>query len=499
MRPGELFVTAPGFLPSLDDDETLFSWGARYHRRSGNAHPRDSSRILYGDENAGSRYDLPSHVNNLVNSTAGLTGAADSLILRHTIFGALAKVLDPKTTTEALSMMRGASIYGLKGKLGLLTSGLGADHPLKGCHRCIEEDMATGSGARWRVEHQWPSVWVCRHHRVALSQVLASALTRKPRPWLLPDGVSRDDWIELPPLNDNQMERLSRFATLTAGIAEMSERSLDLSLLRLTYFLGANARGFIVTSDGSVRFNAMLEALKARSADLLEVPGWKFLSQLETTHGGLLGLLMRRVPGNRHLAKHIALIDFLFDSFEQFSACYHSVVSSAGKGKLDDLIRELYSTREQVINLVQKEGLSINKAATQVGVHTALALRWIKREGVSYRARPRVLDREIKAKLLKMLRAGRTREEIVEKLAIKKNWLRTFLSDHPAIRDRWLQKINSIRRDVYRETFLELMRTNLGVPMRRIKAIPGNGFTWLYNHDREWLIAHLPAMTRSDS
>lgn len=499
MRPGELFVTAPGFLPSLDDDETLFSWGARYHRRSGNAHPRDSSRILYGDETAGSRHDLPSHVGNLVDRTAGLVGTGESLILRHTIFGAFAKFLDPETITEALSMMHGPSIYGLKGKLGLLTSGLGADHPLKGCHQCIEEDMATGSGARWRVEHQWPSVWVCRRHGAALSQVLATALTRKPRPWLLPDSVSRDDWIEFPPLNDYQLERLSRLATLTAGIAEMSERSLDLSLLRLTYFFGGNARGFIVTSDGSVRFKAMLEALKVRSADLLEVPGWEFLSQLKTTHGGLLGLLMRRVPGNHHLAKHVALIDFLFDSFEQFSACYHSVVSSAENGTIDDRIYELHSTREQIINLVQIEGLSINKAAAQVGVHTALAVRWIKREGIPYQARPRVLDRELKAKLLWMLRAGRTREEIVENLAIKKSWLRAFLADHLAIRDRWLQKLTSIRRNVYRETFLELMRANVGVPIRRIKAMPGNGFTWLYNHDREWLMAHLPTMPESEA
>jgi transposase len=207
---------------------------------------------------------------------------------------------------------------------------------------------------------------------------------------------------------------------------------------------------------------------------------------------------MRRFPGNHHLVKHLALIDFLFDSFEQFNACYSSVASSAASGQLDNRLMELHSTREQIFHLVQVDGQSINKAAAQVGVQTAQAVKWVKRVGISYQTRARVLDRGRKAKLLRMLRAGKSRDEIEESLSIKKSWLRAFLASQPAIRAQWLEKLTAARRDKYRKGFVELMRANTGVPMRRIKAIPGNGFSWLYNHDRDWLVSQLPVLPNSD-
>lgn len=491
MECAELFDTVPSFLPVLEADETIFSWGGRYHRRSGNARAEDSSRILFGDAKAGLRHDFPSHVGRLAD-VIGQNIAGRDLVLDHTIFGVLAKFLDVATVEEAVTMMLGQSVSGLKHRLGLLKSGAGASHPLKACRECVAIDRGAESGPIWRIEHQWPTVWVCRRHEGPLAWIDTEGRTKDRKRWLLPDGVSRDEWIDLPSVADGQLAHLHRIATLTSKIAMANEVSFDSTHLRLTYLLGANDLGFVVTSDGSVRFKETLTAVRAWSSDLVTLPGWGFLMQAENPHGGFVGLLLRQYRGNHHISKHLALIDFLFGTFENFIAMYQTVTAAADAGTLEELRATLRSTRIRVLSSVKADGLSINQAATNAGVQPAQAVEWVKDAGIPYKARPRVLNAERKGNLLRMLRAGRSRDDIAARIGVKKSWLRAFLADNNELRERWLAKVEASRRDSYRKNFLRLVATHVGVPTKRIKAIPGNGFSWLYNHDRAWLMANLP-------
>ncbi len=165
---GHLFDSVPAFLPDLEDNETLFSWAGRYHRRSGNARIQETSRALFGDSAAGLHHDFPSHVTHLAKCF-GTANIGEQLVFKHTIFGAIAKFLDRKTVLSSLSMMLGPSVTGLKQKIGLLKGGVGAANPLKACWECIAADTQTSSGPIWHLEHQWPSVLVCRKHWLPLT------------------------------------------------------------------------------------------------------------------------------------------------------------------------------------------------------------------------------------------------------------------------------------------------------------------------------------------
>jgi hypothetical protein len=98
-----------------------------------------------------------------------------------------------------------------------------------------------------------------------------------------------------------------------------------------------------------------------------------------------------------------------------------------------------------------------------------------------------------------MLNEGKDRDEIVDTLGVKKSWLRAFLAGNTEVRDRWVSSNLERRRDTYREHFLELVRIHAGVPIKTVRSIPGNGVTWLYNNDREWLVAHLPMVQQARS
>lgn len=38
-----------------------------------------------------------------------------------------------------------------------------------------------------------------------------------------------------------------------------------------------------------------------------------------------------------------------------------------------------------------------------------------------------------------------------------------------------------------------------GRTLREIRAVPGGGYTWLYRHDRKWLIENLPFLGSAGS
>jgi hypothetical protein len=494
MEEGNLFDHEPSFLPILEEDETLYSWGARYHRRSGNARASDSSRILFGAPTAWRHHDFPSHIGHLIGRI-GQELDAEKLVFEHTIFGATAKFLDPESTGMAKALMLGTSVTGLKQKLGLLKSGVGATFPLKACRECMVEDLESPIGSRWHLEHQWPTSWSCSRHGQPLIQISPIFASSERCGWLLPDTVAKENWIEFSTLSDTQLDHLVRFTALTAGIVSLPMQNLGSSLLRMTYLLGASRKGFVVTSDGSVRFRQLVDAVKAKFLELEDLPMWGFIQQTKAMHGGFVGLLMRQYRGNHHIAKHIPLIDFLFGSFEKFHETYVQVLSATTTEQIDELSAELHETRDQVLHMVRDENISVTSAASRVGVRASQALLWVKKAGISYNARPRVLCQEREEQLISMLKAGQSWNEIVEQLGIKKSWLRAFLAANVQIRRDWSAKHAIVMRNEYREHLLALLRDHPGVPLKRIKSIPGNGFSWLYRNDPQWLASNLPLMS----
>jgi transposase len=203
---------------------------------------------------------------------------------------------------------------------------------------------------------------------------------------------------------------------------------------------------------------------------------------------------MRQYRGNHHIAKHIPLIDFLFGSFEKFQEMYEQVLRATTANQLDDLSAELHETRDQVLQMVRDEKVSITSAASRIGVGVSQALLWVKKAGIPYNARPRVLSQEREDQLITMLKAGRCWDSIIEQLGVKRSWLRAFLAVNVDIREDWTAKHAIVSRDKYREHLLLLLREHPGVPLKRIKAMPGNGFSWLYRNDPQWLAANLPLM-----
>jgi hypothetical protein len=93
-----------------------------------------------------------------------------------------------------------------------------------------------------------------------------------------------------------------------------------------------------------------------------------------------------------------------------------------------------------------------------------------------------------------MISQGLSRVEILQESGIKKSLLKDLMARNPALRDAWRIKDFERRRDEYRVNFLKLIKNLRGIPIKTIRKLPGNGVSWLYRNDRDWLIAHQPSM-----
>lgn len=493
-RLPELFGAYEAPLPQAFDGELLYSWCARFHRLSGNSRPKTTSRMLFGDPVEGFRHDLPGRVDHFAQVTQGHLGTTAEMIRERTQYALHAPFLDENTRKVVIEAMQGRDRAAISRHLGLSRSGLATAAPLKACLVCLEEDRTAGRIGWWRMEHQWPTTYVCLEHRCRLNIQAMDSPKKLPHDWYLPSELRAGQWEVAPTLGQQQVKRLAHIARWARRFLQRQEITLDATLLRHVYLLQAKAHGWLAM-DGSLRFAALRNAFVEAHRGLETLQRWQFLGSVETVNGGILGPLLRSYPGRRHPLKHVLLMAFLFEHAEEFYELYQRCRAIAEVEGGRGLERQLTDKQVRLIEMVKIEGKSVNASCLELEIPTTQGLKVLKKVGVAHHQRPRVAS-EIKAALEELLRAGASREEIVKRLQIRRAYIKDYLVALPELRAKWEKVLAAERAARYREHFLKVLDDNPGTPIKRIRHISGNGFEWLYRNDREWLIEHLPGIWR---
>lgn len=178
-------------------DETLFSWCSRYHYLAVNGLASATCLQLFGRRRQGVAHDLPSGITELAERARGSLGTASDIIRDRTILSFYAPFRSTELIADAVRRISGDGIDALKYRLGLLTSGLGAAHPLKTCASCMRDDRERFRVAYWHRVHQLPSTWFCPIHA---EQLLVSPLKLNQRArfqWVLPQDAWLAEWRQL--------------------------------------------------------------------------------------------------------------------------------------------------------------------------------------------------------------------------------------------------------------------------------------------------------------
>lgn len=485
------------FLPGLRSDETLYSWVARYHVLSSNACSRTTSRQLFGNPRAALRTDFPVQLDALVERTAGAFGGAAQIAHQHSAFGAFAPFLGVGLFGKVSQAMRAGDSFAIGRMMGLITSRIGTPAPLKSCAACADEDVRSHCVAHWRVEQQLPGARICPKHGVLLRVATEAAHLRARRQQLLlPHMLNADEWGELPRVCSSVMDVLQRVEFWGRALWAKSEqevRFFETEVLRDTYVRQAAREGWS-GGDGRLMFRPMCHELRSRFAGLEAVPGFEFIAAAHGVTGGFVGSLLRQYLGRQHPVKHLLLLAFLFESPEAFLAAYDETAKIAAAERRTLLTEERAGLTRQLKALVQGQGLSVSRAADELGMTVKLAIRCLQRAKVPYGTRPRVVGTDREKKIELMLSRGEDSHVVASSLAIRRNFIKDYLAARPELRELWRQRYFERKRDAYRQGFLTTLAENPGVPIKKIRRLPNNGFQWLYNNDRAWLVENLPGL-----
>lgn len=492
---GELFDSRLTVLPAMLPSETLYSWCARYHRLTGNRLAADTSQQLFGTSNAGSLHDLPSRLAAFVERTHERFGTVESLAMAHTLLGFYVPFKPPDLIRQICKTMAGPSVARLKFQLGLQASRVGATHPLKACPECMADEVRKSGFAVWHLEHQWPSVWICRRHGRRLQQSTIKTKSILNQQWLLPDDVPRERWLRVSERVSPSRPLLQRMAEMTVDMLVSSPSPFDSALLRFTYLTGVKRKGMLRVK-GAVQLGKVSDYFLAQAKGLELLPGLEFVERVHDADGGFVGGLLRIGRGHKHPVKHLLLMAALFESWADFNKAYGAMAADQ-KSSPQKPVSRIWPDdprRREFAKLMNTPGSTVSDVARQIGVDLPVALYWARKDRIPYRSRPRAIRPEMEKSLVEALLQGTTLREAAEQIGVPSSAVSNFLNSHPEIRERWESARSQHTRDAYRARFRQTIVSHPGVTRSQLRAMPGSGYKWLYQHDREWLQANLPSL-----
>ena len=245
-----------------------------------------------------------------------------------------------------------------------------------------------------------------------------------------------------------------------------------------------------------MRLRKLRDTFGEQFAPLVSEPTFHFVNSTHEDSFGFLGALLRQSSAGHHPLKHMLLMSFLFDTPADFLATYDKVSRLWLAGGKQAIANELTLTYRQLRQLVSEGGSSISSAAKTLDIPIPQAVRYMDAAGEKYQRRSRIVGTSKEAELVSRLNRGESRQSIAATLCIRTSFIKDYLATRPELKRSWQAANFMHERAKHRQQLLSTLATHPGLPIKKIRLVPGNGFQWLLNNDREWLQQQLPAIWR---
>lgn len=478
-------------LPVLNwlPDETLFSYGSRLHELWGNKVARRTSKALFGAESRGCIHDLPSGLGEFVARTDHLLGDVAQIARERTLLGYYRLFLSPDAEAEALATMASGKVTHLKYSLGILTSRFRANHPLKACPLCMEEDLAMNGWPYWHQQHQFPGVWFCHKHGAPLHESTLKSTGVQRFLWHLP----KSECLSPSPVsasisNDESAKRLSQ-TTL-----ELVKAGTQLSkeVLHRAFMARATDLGW-VTAKGNLRMQDIVGSFLATVSPLASIPELKTYRMTVDGAESQLRRLFRAPRTGTHPIRHMVMISWLFadphdlldtvSGLERPNALLASIIPEA---------KENDPRRNQFIELMGQAGATSHGVARKLGIDVATAMAWAAQNNIAVCRRPKKLKPAALQALITLLRGGADKRVAAKQTGVSVQSVTRILRTEPGLHTEWLQVRFKQKQNECRSIWTRQVIATGQYGIRYTRMCQPSVYAWLYRNDHGWLVGHLP-------
>lgn len=479
-------------VPDWYDDETLYSLCSRFHRLTGNPTPAVTALQLFGNVHSGYQHDLPSGIDYFTSITKGSRGSSREIIRGHTILPFYLPFRSAHDANDAYATMCGSSIGSLKYRLGILTSRFRANHPLKACTKCIQEDYDTHGVAYWHLSHQYPGVWVCLKHRTLLNTCTVKSTGVGRFMWFLPDKdilKKADNKLSI----DSVLENYIALAKTSIAVSSLPDKfHFSNQLMLFLYKIKLKKHGF-VTDHNCLRLDSLAENYFHYIKPLLLLTELSALSKSIEDTKSQIGRLLRTPRSGTHPLRHIILINWLFYNWDKFYRAYLTEASSHEKcdlietSEIETSFTQTNQNMEKVLELIDQGGYSPTRAAKEIGIDTTTAVTWASQAGIQITRRPKVVSEQIRSQIVKLLKAGQDKDKIANKFSLSAATVSRILRSEIGLQQIWLDARFERRLKLERNRWLKLKKSHDNSGIKIMRNIAPVTYAWLYRNDQIWL------------
>lgn len=483
----------PGFTLRLRPfrDETLFSWCSRYHRMSANGRDAATCMQLFGDRRIGTAHDLPARLDALVTRSGGAIGDAVSIINQRTLLPFYLPFRSPRLAALAHEAMRGPSIGSLKYQLGLLTSGLGAAHPLKSCPRCIAVDQERNGWAYWHRDHQLPGTWICTRHQVHL-RVSPCKLDQRARfAWVLPSSSAESisTGASLNAKDRGAMRWLAKLASMGAELVQLEHGTLD-DPVRLGLALRHRLIDLSLASPcGRIRWRDIEPSLDLLSKRQLTLPEMQHLADKELLKEQLLRALSGRSV--THPLRWLLWCSVWFNDLHALKASYDQSAPSEevqpDPTPTPTTTNGPHAWQGTILSEACAGKISMPRAAQQAGVSYSTFTAWASAQGTEAPHRPQKLTHDIRETIVTRLQLGHEKSDLAIELQLSVETITRVLRTTPGLQAQWHQSRFDLRLAKARNDWNGLRQGEDGLATKAARKVAPATYAWLYRNDRQWL------------
>jgi hypothetical protein len=473
-------------------DETLFSWCSRYHRLAANGQDRNTSIQLFGDARAGLAHDFPARIAVLVDRSRGALGTASEIMRRMTLLPFYLPFKSRALGGIAEAALLGDGITHLKYRLGLLTSGLGAAHPLKACRGCVARDLGRHGWAYWRRSHQLPGVWLCPQHQTGLTiyPIRTQQLFRCG--WTLPvadEGASLN-CLEGLLLTSPEAKWLLKLGCLSTELMSYEAgRFADTARVANAIRGRLSALG-MTHASGRIRWPQIMPYLHELPPTLIKLPGLNHEANSRLLQDQLQRLLSGR-PAS-HPLRNLVWITVWFKDLTDFQHEYDSPKEHAQcieDGKSSEVQAQLAPTNEYT-DLLASAGrgdITMTAVARQIGVSYSTVAAWASKMQIAARRRPKKLIASRWDRAVAMLQEGAAKADVANACQSSVITVTRILRTVPGLQDRWHEVQHLRRRDSARQAWNAITKLRAYMGIAALRHLEPAAYAWLYRNDREWL------------
>lgn len=475
-------------------DETLFSLVSRHHFFWGHRQASRTNMMLFGCARGGTHHDFPSCLDEFAKRSEERFGGAIEVSKERTLLRYYRKFMDPNAEERAVTSLRSSSVADLKFRMGILTSRFRANHPLKACSACMEDDRKIGGWAYWHLDHQFPGVWVCQKHGCLLveSDLKASGVERFL--WHLPDADHFRSPRSTRVSPGDTFRSLSRISDMAIDLVrDTSLPRIDVGLLHQAYRAEIGKRD-LLTSRGSFRLSELSIQFHEHVRPLREQAEFVALPATVEEAYSQLSRHLRTPRNGTHPVRHIVLIEWLFGSYGRFLDTYKRVGADEQchffPRAADGDFAKPENKKLMLARLLKNPGVSVRAAAADLEIATATAMVWAAELGIEVSRRPKKLKSQLRESLIARLEQGADKATLAAEFEISIVTVTHVLRTHIGLHTMWKNARYERAKNNARAAWTMVTSTNARLGVKLLRHMQPSAYAWLYRNDRRWLSEH---------